>query len=107
MGGGRSQALFGQSFGDVLGQRGELRGLGEVEAAGGGQVAFPEAGGGHGARAARGLHHDVRPVVDSRLGLVPEQQPVALDLGLGLVFEVQPHALDAHMTAAWPMMDVV
>lgn len=42
---GRSQALFGQRLGDVLGQSGELRGLGEVEAAGGGQVAFPEAAG--------------------------------------------------------------
>lgn len=69
--GGRSQALFGQGGGHLVGQRGELRGVGNVEAA----------GGGHGAEGVGGVLQgdDLCAVVRARLGGLTEAQLVALN----------------------------
>lgn len=67
----RSQALFGQRGGHLVGQRGQLRGVGHVEAA----------GGRHGAELLRRLlqRDDLRAVVSARLGRLAEGQLVALN----------------------------
>lgn len=67
----RSQALFGQRGGHLVGQRGQLRGVGHVEAA----------GGRHGAELLRRLlqRDDLRAVVGARLGRLAEGQLVALN----------------------------
>ncbi|TNN31051.1 hypothetical protein EYF80_058797 [Liparis tanakae] len=68
-----SQALLGQRGGHLVGQRGELRGVGHVEAA----------GGGHGAEGVGGVlqGHDLSAVVRTSLGGLTEAQLVALNLG--------------------------
>lgn len=71
-GGARSQALLGQRGGHLVGQRGQLRRVGHVDAA----------GGRHGAEMLRGLvqGHDLCAVVGARLGRLTEAQLVALNL---------------------------
>lgn len=70
-GGVHSQALFGQRGGHLVGQRGELRGVGYVEAA----------GGGHGAELVGGVFQgdDLSAVVSAGLGGLAEAQLVALN----------------------------
>lgn len=67
-----SQALLGQGGGHLVGQRGELRGVGHVDAA----------GGGHGAELVRRIFQrdDLGAVVSARLGRLTEAQFVALNL---------------------------
>lgn len=67
----RSQALFGQGGGHLVGQRGELWGVGHVDAA----------GGGHGAELpGRVLQRDdLSAVVSACLGRLAEVQLVALN----------------------------
>lgn len=71
-GGARSQALLGQRGGHLVGQRGQLRGVGHVDAA----------GGRHGAEVLRGLvqGHDLGAVVGAGPGCLTEAQLVALNL---------------------------
>lgn len=71
--GGASQALLGQRGGDLVGQRGQLRGVGHVDAA----------GGRHGAELMGGVFQrdDLGAVVGAGLGRLTEGQFVALDLG--------------------------
>lgn len=68
----RSQALFGQGGGHLVGQRGQLRRVGHVDAA----------GGRHGAQLVGGLVQgdDLGAVVGAGLGRLTEAQLVALDL---------------------------
>lgn len=68
----RSQALFGQGGGHLVGQRGELRRVGHVDAA----------RGGHGAELVRGVFQgdDLGAVVSAGLGCLAEVQFVALNL---------------------------
>lgn len=68
----RSQALFGQGGGHLVGQRGELRRVGNIDAA----------GGGHGAELLGGVFQrdDLGTVVSAGLGGLTEVQLVALNL---------------------------
>lgn len=68
----RSQALFGQGGGHLVGQRGELRRVGHVDAA----------RGGHGAELVGGVFQgdDLGAVVSAGLGCLTEVQFVALNL---------------------------
>ena len=68
----RSQALFGQRGGHLVGQRGQLRRVGHVDAA----------GGGHGAELVGGVFQrdDLGAVVSAGLGCLTEAQLVALNL---------------------------
>lgn len=75
-----SQTLLGQSGGHILSQGWQLRWIRDVEAPGGRQVAVPVALRGLWAGQARGLDDNISSVVHSRLGVVAERQPVALDL---------------------------
>lgn len=70
--GARSQALLGQRGGHLVGQRGELRGVGHVEAA----------GGRHGAELLGRVFQgdDLSAVVGACLGRLTEVQLVALNL---------------------------
>lgn len=70
--GRRSQALLGQRGGHLVGQRGELRRVGHVDAA----------GGGHGAELVGGVFQrdDLGAVVGASLGRLTEGQFVALNL---------------------------
>lgn len=67
-----SQALLGQRGGHLVGQRGELRRVGHVDAA----------GGGHGAELVGGVFQrdDLSAVVSAGLGCLAEAQFVALNL---------------------------
>lgn len=69
---GRSQALLGQRGGHLVGQRGQLRRVGHVDAA----------GGGHGAELLGGVFQgdDLGAVVSAGLGRLAEGQFVALNL---------------------------
>lgn len=73
--GGHSQALFGQRGGHLVGQCGELWGVGHVDAA----------GGGHGAELLGGFFQrdDLGAVVSAGLGRLTETQFVALNLQEG------------------------
>lgn len=68
----RSQALFGQGGRDLVGQRGELRRVGHVDAA----------GGGHGAQLVGGVFQrdDLSSMVGAGLGRLTEAQLVAFNL---------------------------
>lgn len=70
--GGASQALLGQGGGDLVGQRGQLRRVGHVDAA----------GGRHGAELMGGVFQrdDLGAVVGAGLGRLAEAQFVALNL---------------------------
>lgn len=73
--GGASQALLGQGGGDLVGQRGQLRRVGHVDAA----------GGRHGAELVGGVFQrdDLGAVVGAGLGRLAEAQFVALNLPAG------------------------
>lgn len=73
--GGASQALLGQGGGDLVGQRGQLRRVGHVDAA----------GGRHGAELMGGVFQrdDLGAVVGAGLGRLAEGQFVALNLLAG------------------------
>lgn len=73
--GGASQALLGQGGGDLVGQRGQLRRVGHVDAA----------GGRHGAELMGGVFQrdDLGAVVGAGLGRLAEGQFVALNLPAG------------------------
>lgn len=78
--GGASQALLGQRGWDLVGQRGQLRGVGHVDAA----------GGRHGAELMGGVFQrdDLGAVVGAGLGRLTEGQFVALNLRRGSQDEV-------------------
>lgn len=75
VGGGDSQALLGQGGGDLVGQRGQLRRVGHVDAA----------RGRHGAELMGGVFQgdDLGAVVGAGLGRLAEGQFVALNLLAG------------------------
>lgn len=70
----KSQALLGQGGGDLVGERGQLRRIRHVDAAGGGHVAE-----GTGRAAVRGLADDLRSVVGASSGLLAEGELMRLD----------------------------
>lgn len=85
VGGGDSQALLGQGGGDLVGQRGQLRRVGHVDAA----------RGRHGAELMGGVFQrdDLGAVVGAGLGRLAEGQFVALNLLAGSKEIILQHPL--------------